>query len=151
MAEQVQEKEQVKKWGRALMSGGYTLLPNALIMNQKRIGLDPINFAIVAVLAKHWWKASELPFPGKNTIADAIGVDARTVQRRLGAMVKAKLLRRHERKKQDGGTNAPAYELVGMIAKATIYAEASLAGRAAVAAKRATRGRGLRPRVAAEK
>ncbi|HEX7666679.1 MAG TPA: helix-turn-helix domain-containing protein [Polyangiaceae bacterium] len=119
-------KENVKKWGATLMADGFTVIPNVIVMHQRKIGLQPLDFAIVAVFAKHWWRAGEPAYPGVKSIAEALGINRRTVQRRLKALVKAKLLRRIDRTKSDGGDNSAAYDLGGLIERAEPYAKKNL-------------------------
>lgn len=139
-AQKFDEKENVKKWGKTLISDGFTIIPNAIIENQAKLGLEPIDFAIIAIFAKYWWKASEPPFPGKKRIAACLDVEPRTVQRRLSALVKAKILTRKPRTYVNGGTNTNAYELGPLITKAEPYAEQELRHREARRETRSARG-----------
>jgi len=140
-SQKVVEKEIVKKWGKTLISDGFTVIPNAIIENQAKLGLEAIDFAIIAVFAKYWWKANDPPFPGKKRIAACLGVDPRTVQRRLAALVEGKILTRKPRTYRNGGTNTNAYELGPLIARAEPYAEEILKQREG---REKQRGRGLR-------
>ena len=137
------EKEMVKKWGTSLISDGFTIIPNAIIENQAKLGLEAIDFAIIAVLAKHWWKSDDLPFPSKKKIAASLGVDPRTIQRHLATLVEGKILTRSTRTYVNGGTNTNAYGLGPLIAKAEPYAEEDLAARRAKRVKTQAR-RGVR-------
>jgi|HubBroStandDraft_2_1064218.scaffolds.fasta_scaffold758421_1 hypothetical protein len=134
------DKEAVKKWGKILISDGFTIIPNAIIEHQAKLGLEAIDFAIIAIFAKYWWKANEPPFPGKKRIAACLGVEPRTIQRRLAALVKANVLTRKPRKYVNGGTNTNAYELGPLITKAEPYAEDELRQREARREKKTVRG-----------
>jgi DNA-binding transcriptional regulator YhcF (GntR family) len=112
-----------RKWGRKLWAAGWTAIPTVLLERQHRLGLQPLDLNIILQLAKHWWHADQPPFPAKGTIARCIGVSPRTVQRRLSALVQAKLIERIRRKGSLGGTGSNAYTFVGLIRKATPHAE----------------------------
>src|SRR5438132_10752435 len=86
-----------KKWGKPLMEAGWTVVPTTLLEHQQQLGLDAVDLNILLQIAKHWWYPDQAPFPGKKALADRIGKSPRTIQRRLGAMVKAKLITRKPR------------------------------------------------------
>lgn len=121
-----QFRENEKKWGAKLMGAGWTAIPSVILKGQKALGLNSVDLVILLQIAKHWWKADDLPYPGKASIAGCMGLDARYVRRRLKAMEKAKLITRHRRKRGDGADMTTAYEFTGLIAKATALAEQEL-------------------------
>ena len=71
-----------KKWTPTLMKAGWTVLPNVLFERQQALGLDPLDINIILHIASYWWSESGKPHPSKVTIAKAIGVTPRSVQRR---------------------------------------------------------------------
>jgi len=111
-----------KKWGKELIAAGWTLLPNVLVTRQKAIGLDPLDINIILHILSYWWKPGDLPFPSKVTIAEAVGRTARTVQRRIEAMEKAKFIKRLPRTGANRGTQTNMYDLSGLIEAAKPYA-----------------------------
>jgi hypothetical protein len=112
-----------KKWTRALMAAGWTTFPSVILDRQKALGLDAIDINILLHLAKYWWEADSPPFPSKRTIADCIGIDPRTVQRRIAAMESVGFIERKKRKGASGGTGTNAYLFTGLIEKATPFAK----------------------------
>lgn len=124
-ASEEQLKVNEKKWSRTLMKTGWTVLPNIIIEKQAALGLTTTDVCILLHLAKHWWKAGESPWPAKKTIAQAIGKDPRTVQRRIEAMEKLGLIRREERRTAQG-SKTNLYHLDGLIAKAKPFANEAL-------------------------
>jgi len=80
-----------KKWSKALMDAGWTALPSVIIERQKALGLDALDMNIILHLANYWWTRDNKPHPSKKTIAEAIGVAPRTVQRRITAYSMAAL------------------------------------------------------------
>lgn len=63
-----------------------------------------------------------LPRPSKKTIAAAIGVEPRTVQRRIAAMEKAEFIKRLARSSAANGSNSNLYDFSGLIAAAEPFA-----------------------------
>jgi len=116
-------RENEKKWTPELMEAGRTVIPSAIIEHQHALGLKPVDLSIIAQLAKHWWYADRLPYPSKKSIGASIGVDPRTVQRRIAAMEKAGLLKRVQRRTLYGDSDTNVYSFEGLIAKARPYAE----------------------------
>lgn len=131
-----------KKWGKPLIDAGWTLLPNMLIVHQKGIGLDAIDINILLHLISYWWKPAELPHPAKGSIAEAMSLDPRTVQRRIARMEADGLISRQQRRGPSRGTQTNIYEFSGLITAATRLAKDHLAERAKKeAAKKIEAGR----------
>ena len=111
-----------KKWTPTLMKAGWTVLPNVLFERQQALGLDPLDINILLHLASYWWNEHGKPHPSKVTIAKAIGVTPRSVQRRIAALEKDKLIRREERRLPNKNSKTNIYHLDGLIKEATPYA-----------------------------
>src|SRR5439155_26865166 len=77
--------------------------------------------------------------PSKVTIAKAIGIDPRSVQRRIAALERAKLIRREERRISRDGSKPNIYHLDGLIEAAKPYALEKIEEQKAKAAERAAR------------
>jgi len=128
-----------KKWSRTLMKAGWTVFPNVLFERQQALGLDPLDINILLHIASYWWSESGKPHPSKVTIAKAIGVDPRTVQRRIAALETANLIRREERRISKSGSKTNVYHLEGLIEAAKPYALEKIRERDARAAEREAR------------
>jgi predicted transcriptional regulator len=120
-AEKLRVNEQ--KWTKTLMEAGWTLLPNVIVERQKALGLDPLDVNILMHLASYWWTPDNRPHPSKGTIADAIGVDPRTVQKRIAAMEAAGFIMREERRIPGQGSKSNIYHFDGLIKAATPFAQ----------------------------
>jgi hypothetical protein len=129
------------KWTPALMRAGWTVIPNIIFERQQALGLDALDINILLHIASYWWDANNKPHPSKVTIAEAIGVDPRTVQRRIAALEAGKLIRREERRTSPAGSKTNVYHLDGLIAAATPYAHEKLQDIAIAKAARAARAR----------
>ncbi len=110
--------ETKSKWGSRTVELGYTILPNILIERQQSLGLSSLDVCIILNLLKHWWEESRRPFPSKTSIANCIGVTARTVQRRIERMEKDGFIRREQRRETGSGSKGSrsnVYHLDGLI------------------------------------
>jgi predicted transcriptional regulator len=128
-----------KKWSPTLMKAGWTVLPNVLFERQQALGLDPLDINILLHIASYWWNESGKPHPSKVTIAKAIGIDPRSVQRRIAALEAANLVRREERRISKTGSKTNIYHLDGLIEAAKPYALEKIQERDAKMAERAAR------------
>ena len=91
------EKVLEAKWGKTLIAAGFTALPDVIFQYQKALKLKPLDVLVLLHLASYWWKPNENPWPAKGTIADAIDVDPRTVQRSIVKMEALGYVKRIER------------------------------------------------------
>lgn len=110
-------------WGKAIMSAGYTMIPNILLEKQHALGLPPTELNVLLILLKHWWRADNLPFPSKETIAACIGVTPRTVQRSIGKLRNDNLI---ATSKRPGPQGTNLYSFAGLIEELTPHARDAL-------------------------
>jgi predicted transcriptional regulator len=115
-----------KKWSKALMDAGWTALPSVIIERQKVLGLDALDMNIILHLANYWWTRDNKPHPSKKTMAEAIGVTPRTVQRRITALQDGGFIRREERRVRGKGSRTNLYHFDGLISAAQPYAKEKL-------------------------
>ena len=115
-----------KKWSKPLMDAGWTALPSVIIENQKQLGLSPLDLNIVLYLASKWWTAEGKPYPSKSTMAKAMDVHPRTIQKHVAGLEGAGYLRREERRTETG-SKTNIYHLDGLIKAAKPFAEEKLA------------------------
>ena len=119
-----------RRWTAPLVKAGWTALPSVVLEKQVVLGLLPIDVNILMQIAKHWWGTeSAPPFPAIDSIAAAIGVTGRTVQRRITAMEKAKLIERNPRYYALGGQKSNAYTFNGLIEQCQPFAAEALTER----------------------
>jgi predicted transcriptional regulator len=119
-----------EKWGPDLAAAGWTALPNVIFQRQRAFGLDSLDLNILLHLAGYWWTPGQDAHPSKQTLANAIGVDPRTIQRRIAAMEAGGLIKRVRRTQQSGGDNSNAYSFAPLIEKAKPYAREAVEERA---------------------
>ena len=116
-----------KKWTKTLMDAGWTVFPSVIIENQKQLGLDAVDVNILLHLASKWWKAEGKPYPSKGTIALAMNLDPRTIQRRIARLEAAGYVRREERRETPTGSKTNIYHLEGLIEATRPFAEEKIA------------------------
>ena len=116
-----------KKWSKPLMAAGWNVIPNIIIEKQESLGLDAIDMNIILHLSHYWWHPENLPHPSVATIAKAIGVKPRTVQKHIRRLEDAQLMKRKERRHTKTGSTTNLYDLSGLIAAAQPFAEEKLA------------------------
>lgn len=85
-----------------------------------------MDINVLLHILKHWWKPEKNPYPAKSSIARCMGVDERTVQRRIAKMEKAGLLKRDERWYEKYGRQSNYYDLSGLVEKLKPLAEEEL-------------------------
>jgi len=129
----VQKAEQQKrlrineeKWTKTLMDVGWTALPSILLDKQHALGIDSIDLNILLQLAKYWWKRDDLPYPSKETLAQAIRVNPSTIRKRIKRMEKEGLIQRLDRYDVKGGQQSNYYSFDGLIEKLRPHAQEAL-------------------------
>ena len=112
-----------KKWTHDILSAGWTLVPNVLIERQAELKLSPLDLNIILHLLARWWVPEIRPRPAKSTIAKAMNVSTKTVQRRIAAMERAGLLERLSRPRSNNMVEMTnIYDLTGLIKAAKPFA-----------------------------
>jgi len=114
------------KWTQTLMATGWTALPSIILDKQHALGIDALDLNILLQLAKYWWKKDDLPYPSKETLATAIGVNPSTIRKRIKRMEEEGLIERIERHDTKGGQQSNWYSFDGLIEKMKPHAEEAL-------------------------
>jgi DNA-binding transcriptional regulator YhcF (GntR family) len=114
-----------KKWTKPLMDAGWTALPSVIIENQRQLLLSPLDLNIILYLASKWWTAEGKPYPSKNTMAKAMDVHPRTIQKHIASLEGAGYIRREERR-TEVGSRTNIYHLDGLIKAAKPFADEKL-------------------------
>ena len=115
-----------RKWSKPLMDSGWLAFPSIILEKQHALGLTPLDVNIILYLVTYWWNADNKPRPAKATIAQALGVTPRTIQRRIAAMEKGGFIRREEQRISKQGSKPNLYHFDGLIKAATPYAKEKL-------------------------
>jgi predicted transcriptional regulator len=101
-----------KKWGEAL-SAGFQVVPNILIRDQNRLGLDALDVVILLNLTAHWWEQDNKPFISPALIGKRMNVTTRTVERHLRKLEDRQFIGRDPRGPKSGdGPYIRRYDLM---------------------------------------
>lgn len=125
-----------KKWGKAIAGAGWTAVPNILLEKCHAIGLTTTDLAILLQIMKYWWQPDGVAFPAKATIATALNLNARTVQRRIAAMEELGIV---QRRRRPGSNGTNEYHLDGLKKMLTPHAREAASQRELHRAQRQAR------------
>lgn len=109
--------ESEKKWGKAVMSLGFSILPSLIFRAQHRLGISPTQLAVLLQIADYWWNQGRKPYPGKNALGERLSLSPRQVQRHIAELEKAGFVKRIERRAAHRGKLANEYDLTGLVEK----------------------------------
>lgn len=140
-------KANEKKWGKPLMDAGWSAIPNILIEKQAALGLDAVDFNIIVHLQSYWWKADQHPHPSIGTIAKAMNVTPRTIQRRIRRLEKGGMLIIEARQHASKGNNTNLYKFDGLIEAALPFAIEKNKAKAEAAAAEEQRINAKKPKI----
>ncbi|HDP6810390.1 TPA: hypothetical protein P6358_005215 [Escherichia coli] len=110
-------KNHVSKWGKTNISAGWTIIPNALLENQSRLGLSCIDTMVLINLIMHWWEKDNPPRPSKKRLANMLGASLKTVQRSFIHLEQCGAIKRIPRYKEgkDNARTTNHYDLNGLV------------------------------------
>ncbi len=108
------------------LDAGFSVVPDVLLRYQSRLGLTPLDVVIILNICLHWWTPKELPFPRLATIGARIGLSPRSVERRIIAMEKKRLLLRLAAERHDALT-IRRFDLSGLVKELQSLARADQA------------------------
>ncbi|HEY4370752.1 MAG TPA: helix-turn-helix domain-containing protein [Burkholderiales bacterium] len=123
------------KWGTEVIGPGYTAVPDVLLANLAQLKITPTELAVLLQLMRFWWTAQQLPFPSKRTVALALGMTEKNVQKVVGRLVKRGLIKRIERRKPGDRSESNCYDFAPLVAKLRVLAQAGLRMRLGVEGK----------------
>lgn len=111
------ERESEKKWGKAVMELGYSMIPSLIFRAQARLGLNPTQLVLMLHLADYWWHRAQMPFPSKAALAARMRLSERQIQRYLTELENAGFITRVERFAGHKGQQSNEYNMTGLVEK----------------------------------
>ncbi|MDA0146718.1 helix-turn-helix domain-containing protein [Vibrio sp. RW] len=138
-------KANEKKWGKTLMDSGWTAFPSVILEKQHALGLTAMDINIILYLSTHWWEAERKPYPSKKTIAQALGVTPRTIQKRIAALEQLGFVEREYRPHEIKGNDTNIYHFNGLINESEPYAQEKIEEFEANKKAKADRRRRVKP------
>ncbi|HHW79163.1 MAG TPA: helix-turn-helix domain-containing protein [Xanthomonadaceae bacterium] len=106
-----------KKWGKAVIDLGFSIIPSLLLRAQQRLGLNPTQLAVLLQLADYWWDEARKPYPSKAALSERLGLSPRQIQRYIAELEQAGLVKREERIAAHRGKLSNIYDLSGLVEK----------------------------------
>lgn len=108
-------------WGEAQVLG-FQQVPHALLRNQFRLRLSPLDLLIILNITMFWWTADNRPYPTIERIAQRMGVSRRSVERRISYMEKRRLLKRMPFETNEKGKKIRRFDMSGLVDAVEGYA-----------------------------
>lgn len=102
------------RWGKVNTAAGWTAVPSVLFQRQQALQLNPLDLNIIMYLAGAWWESDRHPYMSVATMAAAIGVTERTIQRRIKELELWGYVKRVKRSSKAGRNLTNAYDLSGL-------------------------------------
>lgn len=106
-----------RKYGKPVMSHGFTIVPKLLLEGQAHLKVSPTAFNVLLHLIYHWWDVDEAPRPMIATIARRMGKSPRSLFRYFDELEAAGLVQREARYRGEKAQTASAYQLGGLVEK----------------------------------
>ncbi|WP_091161967.1 helix-turn-helix domain-containing protein [Paenibacillus sp. 453mf] len=72
-------------WGNRLLDEGFTSLPNLLVRNYRRLGIQHGEFGFITVLLSYKHDARD-PFPSRKTLADNLDCSEKQIDKWIKAL-----------------------------------------------------------------
>jgi predicted transcriptional regulator len=110
-------KASEKKWGRAVIKIGFSVVPSLLLRAQRRLHLSPTDLAVLLQLCDYWWDEARKPYPSKDSLSERLNLSPRQIQRIIANLEKEGLVKRIERRGLHGGKLSNLYDLTGLVTK----------------------------------
>ncbi len=104
-----------RKWGRAVMKLGFSIVPSLIFRAQQRLGLNPTQLAILLQIADFWWDHNRKPYPSMKTLGERLNLSPRQIQRYMDGLEKAGLMKRVERHARHRGRLSNEFDLSGLV------------------------------------
>ncbi len=104
-----------KKWTEGVFQHGHTQIPKLLIRNAAKLGIKPVQQAVLIHLLERWWFVDEPPVVKKEILARQLGIQPRQVQRHIKALRELGLIETAFPRR--AGFNAHQYTFNGLVKK----------------------------------
>ncbi len=111
----VTQQSSEKKWGKAVLDLGFSVFPSLVFRAQARLGLSPVQLALLLHLADYWWHREQMPYPSKATLAERMHLSPRQIQRHLTALETSGFIARVARFTGHKGQQSNEYDLTGFV------------------------------------
>lgn len=93
------DSQLTQKWSKAILDGGYTVVPNLLIKNMSVLGIESYHLSVLLAIEMHRWRPDSA-WPSQQALADITGYSLRRINEitsELNDMSLIKKIYRHGR------------------------------------------------------
>jgi len=73
------DQEYMTTWGNKILDDGFTMIPNTLLENYTKIGLNHTDMAVITAILRFAYHGKR-PFPSQKTITNITGLSERTIR-----------------------------------------------------------------------
>ena len=87
------------RWGRSILSSGWTTIPNELLINHSRLDLTNTELVLVIHLISFLHNSDSKIYPSINTLSLRMNQDRRTIQRTINSLEEKNILKKTIRSK----------------------------------------------------
>jgi hypothetical protein len=105
------------KYGKPVMSHGFTVVPNLLFKAQAKLEISPTAFNVLLHLIMDWWEVDEAPHPFIGKIARRMRRSPRSLFRYFDELEAKGIIQRIARYRGQKAQTASEYVLTGLVAK----------------------------------
>jgi len=116
MPEQSTQSVLADKWSAQTMACGYTVVPDVLLEHMGELGLTPTELVVMLQVMRFWWRADQLPFPSKHTLAQAMGMTDKNVQKVIGRLHEKGWMKRIMRRRARDRHESNRYDFAQLVA-----------------------------------
>lgn len=109
----------------------FTAVPDVMLRFPTKLKLARLDLLVALTLMTYWRSPTEMPWPSKETIASALGVDPQTVRRSVKKMEGLGYIKRIARPSAHGDNKSNAYDMRGLAKAVNNLAKEESALRAA--------------------
>lgn len=106
-----------KIFGEAVMSHGYTGVPNIMVRAQARLGLNPTQFNILVQLLSYYMEPNRPPYPPKRHLLKRTGISESTLKKHIKELEDAGFIEREQQYTAAGDFGSNIYHMKGLIRK----------------------------------
>lgn len=106
-----------KIFGDAVMSHGFTGVPNIMVRAQARLGLNPTQFNILVQLLSYYMDPNRPPYPPKRHLLERTGISESTLKKHIKELEDGGFIEREQQYTPAGDFGSNIYHMSGLVRK----------------------------------
>lgn len=119
IAEKINVQETTKFeiiWGNEIKNDGFAMIPNVLIRNYRKLGIQHGEFGFLAALLTFKHDARN-PYPSRKTLAEILDCSEPQITKWVTSLKKKGFLKTAQTRNEDNTWNTPTYDITPLIQK----------------------------------